>query len=215
MTEQREATATFKTTKDTQIKATLCASKAMKSASACKKALNSLKEAQIYSGKLRDAKTECDSIFESFNRSETESFSANSANTYESQIQQLKVNVKQCWSVISKMKAQKMHDGYLISTEEYAASEMKKNIEDGEKHLEEGRNAIRRYQAIDSFRDVCDQLQEASTVMDEVKNLLNETVDILRQSKDDHSILLETKDYITHKAASMVKILKNIRSTSS
>jgi hypothetical protein len=81
--------------------------------------------------------------------------------------------------------------------------------------LEEGRNAIRRYQAIDSFRDVCDQLQEASDAMDEVKDLSNKTVDILRQSKDDHSMLLETKNYITHKAASMVKILKKIRSTSS
>jgi hypothetical protein len=113
------------------------------------------------------------------------------------------------------MKAQKVHDGCLISNEEFAASEMKKNIEDGEKHLEEGRNAIRRYQAIDSFRDVCDQLQEADTVIDEVKDLSNETVDILRQSKDDYSILLETKNYITLKTASMVKILKNIRSTSS
>jgi len=68
----------------------------MKCAIACQKAFNSLKEAQIYSGKLRVAITECDSIFESLNLS---SFSANSANTYESQIQQLKDNVKQCWSV--------------------------------------------------------------------------------------------------------------------
>ena len=91
---------------------------------------------------------------------------------------------------------------------------MVSDIEDGEKHLEEGRNAIRRYQAIDSFRDVCDQLQEASTVMDEVEDLSNETVDIFRQSKDDYSILLNTKNYITLKAASMVKILKNIPSCS-